>query len=87
MQNMDVKEIPDDIDIAIVSGSVRNEDNRERLQELRKKSKTLIAYGTCACYGGITCDLISNLKPYFLIFLGCVFILNYSKLFLNFNYF
>jgi F420-non-reducing hydrogenase small subunit len=58
---MDVKEIPDDIDIAIVSGSVRNEDNKERLQELRKKSKTLIAYGTCACYGGITCmaDLYS----------------------------
>ncbi|MGF7118082.1 F420-nonreducing hydrogenase [Methanobacterium oryzae] len=51
---MDTKEIPDDIDIAIVSGSVRNEENRERLEELRKKSKTLIAYGTCACYGGIT---------------------------------
>lgn len=51
---MDTKEVPDDIDIAIVSGSVRNEENRERLEELRKKSKTLIAYGTCACYGGIT---------------------------------
>jgi F420-non-reducing hydrogenase small subunit len=51
---MDVKEVPDDIDIAIVSGSVRNEENKERLEELRKKSKTLIAYGTCACYGGIT---------------------------------
>ncbi|MBM4240912.1 MAG: F420-nonreducing hydrogenase [Euryarchaeota archaeon] len=51
---VDVKEVPDDIDIAIVSGSVRNEENRERLEELRKKSKTLIAYGTCACYGGIT---------------------------------
>lgn len=51
---VDVKEVPDGIDIAIVSGSVRNEENRERLEELRKKSKTLIAYGTCACYGGIT---------------------------------
>jgi F420-non-reducing hydrogenase small subunit len=51
---MDVKEVPDDIDIAIVSGSVRNEENKERLEDLRKKSKTLIAYGTCACYGGIT---------------------------------
>ena len=51
---MDVKEVPDDIDIAIVSGSVRNKENKERLEELRKKSKTLIAYGTCACYGGIT---------------------------------
>lgn len=51
---MDVKEVPEDIDIAIVSGSVRNEENKERLEELREKSKILIAYGTCACYGGIT---------------------------------
>jgi F420-non-reducing hydrogenase small subunit len=51
---MDTKEVPEEIDIAIVSGSVRNEENKERLEELRLKSKILIAYGTCACYGGIT---------------------------------
>jgi len=51
---VDAKKIPDDVDIAIVSGSVRNEENKERLEELREKSKTLIVYGTCACYGGIT---------------------------------
>lgn len=51
---MDSKELPDNIDIAIVSGSVRNKENKERLEELREKSKILIAYGTCACYGGIT---------------------------------
>jgi F420-non-reducing hydrogenase small subunit len=51
---MDTKELPDNIDIAIVSGSVRNEENKERLEELRAKSNILIAYGTCACYGGIT---------------------------------
>ncbi|MGZ7043867.1 MAG: NADH-quinone oxidoreductase subunit B family protein [Methanobacterium sp.] len=51
---VDSKKLPDDVDIAIVSGSIRNQENRERLEELRNKSKTLIAYGTCACYGGIT---------------------------------
>jgi F420-non-reducing hydrogenase small subunit len=51
---MDTKELPDNIDIAIVSGSVRNKENQERLEELRAKSNILIAYGTCACYGGIT---------------------------------
>ncbi|MTK63317.1 MAG: F420-nonreducing hydrogenase [Methanobacterium sp.] len=58
---MDVKEIPENIDIAIVSGSVRNEENKERLEEIREKANTVIAYGTCACYGGITCmaDLYS----------------------------
>lgn len=50
---MDQKEIPE-VDIAIVSGSVRNKENQERLEELREKSNVLIAYGTCACYGGIT---------------------------------
>ena len=40
---MDIKEIPDNIDIAIVTGSVRNEENKERLEELREKSKILIA--------------------------------------------
>ena len=51
---MDSKELPDSVDIAIVSGSVRNVENKEKLEELREKSKILIAYGTCACYGGIT---------------------------------
>ncbi|MEG3224359.1 MAG: F420-nonreducing hydrogenase [Methanobacteriales archaeon Met13] len=51
---MDAKELPDNINIAIVSGSVRNKENQERLEELREKSDILIAYGTCACYGGIT---------------------------------
>jgi F420-non-reducing hydrogenase small subunit len=51
---VDTKKMPNDVDIAIVSGSVRNEENKERLEELRKNSKTLIAYGTCACHGGIT---------------------------------
>jgi F420-non-reducing hydrogenase small subunit len=51
---MDSKELPDNVDIAIVSGSVRNIENKKKLEELREKSKILIAYGTCACYGGIT---------------------------------
>ena len=51
---MDSKELPDSVDIAIVSGSVRNVENKKKLEELREKSKILIAYGTCACYGGIT---------------------------------
>jgi F420-non-reducing hydrogenase small subunit len=51
---MDIKEIPENIDIAIVTGSVRNKENQERLEKLRNNSKILIAYGTCACYGGIT---------------------------------
>lgn len=40
-------------DIGIITGSIRNEENRELAQEMRKKCKTLIAMGSCACSGGI----------------------------------
>lgn len=45
-------EIPE-ADVGIVSGGIRNEENRHLAQEMRKKCKTLIALGSCACFGGI----------------------------------
>ena len=51
---MDVKEPPEGIDIAFVTGAVRNEENQERLEMIRKRSKVLVALGTCACYGGVS---------------------------------
>ncbi|MDD3406694.1 MAG: F420-nonreducing hydrogenase [Methanomicrobium sp.] len=51
---MDVKEPPEGIDIAFVTGCVRNEENQERLEKIRSRSKVLVALGTCACYGGIS---------------------------------
>jgi len=51
---MDVKEPPEGIDVAFVTGAVRNEENQERLRKIRERSKVLIALGTCACYGGVS---------------------------------
>jgi F420-non-reducing hydrogenase small subunit len=51
---MDAKEPPEGIDIAFVTGAVRNAENEERLKLLRTRSKKLIAFGTCACYGGVS---------------------------------
>ena len=45
-------EIPE-ADIGIITGSIRNEENKELAHEMRKKCKTLIAMGSCACSGGI----------------------------------
>ena len=45
-------EIPE-ADIGIITGSIRNEENKELALEMRKKCKTLIAMGSCACSGGI----------------------------------
>jgi F420-non-reducing hydrogenase small subunit len=49
---MDSKSIPSS-DVALIEGGVRNDENIEKLKELREQSKTIIALGTCACFGGI----------------------------------
>jgi F420-non-reducing hydrogenase small subunit len=40
-------------DVGIVSGGVRNEKEKHVAEAMRKSSKTLIALGSCACFGGI----------------------------------
>ena len=45
-------EIPE-ADVGIISGSIRNEENRRVAQEMRNKCKTLVAIGSCANFGGI----------------------------------
>ncbi|ADC68908.1 NADH ubiquinone oxidoreductase 20 kDa subunit [Methanocaldococcus sp. FS406-22] len=50
---MDVKEIPDEIDIALIEGGIRNKENEEIAKEMRNKAKIVIAFGTCATFGGV----------------------------------
>jgi len=45
-------EIPE-ADIGIVSGGVRNEKEKHVAELMRKRCKTLVALGSCACFGGI----------------------------------
>jgi len=45
-------EIPD-ADVGIISGGIRNEKEQHVTEEMRKKCGTLIALGSCACFGGI----------------------------------
>lgn len=51
---MDTKydEVPE-LDVLIIEGGIRNEENRELAEELREKANFIISYGTCAVYGGI----------------------------------
>ena len=50
---VDLKEIPK-VDLAIVEGGVRTEDDEEFIREVRAKSGILVALGICATHGGIT---------------------------------
>lgn len=43
----------DDVDLALIEGSVGTQEDAERIKEIRERAKTLVAMGDCACYGCI----------------------------------
>jgi len=43
----------DDYEIAFVEGSLTRADEVKTLKQIRQKAKTLVALGTCACFGGV----------------------------------
>ncbi|MBI4595844.1 MAG: oxidoreductase [Candidatus Tectomicrobia bacterium] len=43
----------DDIGVSFINGAVRNDDQEHVVKLLRKKSRLLVAFGTCACFGGV----------------------------------
>jgi F420-non-reducing hydrogenase small subunit len=50
----DVEAMPDGaIDVAFINGAIRMSEQEVMAKLLRKKSKLVIAYGACACEGGI----------------------------------
>jgi len=48
----DIKEFQD-VDVGIVEGSVGNIEEEVTLKELREHCKILMAWGDCACFGGV----------------------------------
>jgi len=40
-------------DIAFIEGSITRYDEVTRLQEIRTRAKVLVAFGSCACFGGV----------------------------------
>lgn len=43
----------EDIDVMLITGAVRNEEDLEKLQKARAASTYLVAFGSCANFGGI----------------------------------
>lgn len=42
-----------DADVGIISGGISNEKEKHVAEEMRRTCKTIIALGSCACFGGI----------------------------------
>jgi F420-non-reducing hydrogenase small subunit len=49
---MDQEHLPE-VDVALVEGAVRLKEDQEVLEEVRAKSRLLVAWGTCASFAGL----------------------------------
>jgi len=45
---VDMKEFPEDVDVCLVEGAVSSEDDLHKIELVRERTKTLIAFGDCA---------------------------------------
>lgn len=45
---VDQHTFPDDVDITLIEGAIGSEEDRENLEMIRSKTKTLVAFGDCA---------------------------------------
>ena len=52
---IDAKKIPDKVDVAIIKGGIRDDHEEKIIKEIRKKSSVLIAFGSCASFGSMSC--------------------------------
>ncbi|GAB4304027.1 MAG: oxidoreductase [Candidatus Bipolaricaulota bacterium] len=50
---VDSKEYPADVDVVLVEGAVGNTEQRHLLEEIRAKTKILVAFGDCAVTGNV----------------------------------
>jgi len=50
-----------EITVSLISGAIRNTENEHMVKLLRQKSKIVVSYGTCACFGGS--PSLANLVP------------------------
>lgn len=51
---LDIKEYPDNVDVALIEGAVANEDHLELIHKIRRRTKVLVSFGDCAVTGNVT---------------------------------
>ena len=50
----DIKEYPENVDVALVEGAVANVDHLELAEQIRARSKLVVSFGDCAVTGNVT---------------------------------
>ncbi len=50
---VDHKEFPEDVDVALIEGSVSSEEDLEKIRQIRARSKVLVSLGDCAVTGNV----------------------------------
>jgi NAD-reducing hydrogenase small subunit len=50
---VDRKDFPDEVDIALVEGSVSSEHDLEKIRLIRERTRTLVSLGDCAVTGNV----------------------------------
>ena len=50
---VDAQQFPDEVDVTLVEGAVSSQDDLNKLQKIRQRTKLLIALGDCAVTGNV----------------------------------
>ena len=50
---VDAQEFPEDVDVTLVEGAISTQEDVERLQHIRARSKMLVSLGDCAVTGNV----------------------------------
>jgi len=50
----DVKEYPENVDVALVEGAVANDENLALILKVRQRTRMVISFGDCAVTGNVT---------------------------------
>ena len=58
---VDIKEFPENVDLALVEGAVSSEEDLAKLRKIRKRTKLLVALGDCAVTGNV--PAMRNMVP------------------------
>ncbi len=51
---VDAKEYPEGVDLVLIEGAVCNEEHVEMAHKIRRRTKTVVAFGDCAVTGNVT---------------------------------